>query len=195
MGGAWCYSMTLYWNFNETPLSTAYTHTHAHTPAHVPIHTNVGSWIFSRGDEKTRSKYLRSDSGSSGSHSKWDGAPGRPRREPENSTWNGPPNNQGKNFKHDLWTLSKTPLGYFQVNDILKALQALERVVDGRHPTGGELAGCIMTEIHYCHTMSIGDRQYTRYVGSQSKTEASSWITCQVSAGETWPRPGRYIQL
>ena len=29
------------------------------------------------------------------------------------------------------------------MNDILKALQALDCVVDGRHPTGGELAGCI----------------------------------------------------
>lgn len=33
------------------------------------------------------------------------------------------------------------------MNDILKALQALECVVDGGHPTGGELAGCITREI------------------------------------------------
>ena len=43
--------------------------------------------------------------------------------------------------------LARFHLCCFQVNDILKALQALERVVDGGHPTGGELAGCITREI------------------------------------------------
>ena len=46
--------------------------------------------------------------------------------------------------------LERFHLRCFQVNDILKALQTLERVVDGRHPTGGKLAGCITREIHQC---------------------------------------------